>query len=117
MYALACLIGTLGLAVLAFAPDALIGGIGVLLVSGISFSVTRTVSVVWVNRRTTSDMRATVHSFLSQAESVGEVLGGFSLAVVARAAGIVVVLITAGALLVLVSAMVAGRRVVRRGRR
>jgi MFS family permease len=117
MYALACLVGTLGLAVLAFAPDALVGGIGVLLVSGISFSVTRTVSVVWVNRRTTSDMRATVHSFLSQAESIGEILGGFSLAVVARAAGIVVVLVTAGALMALVSAMVAGRRAVRRGHR
>jgi predicted MFS family arabinose efflux permease len=106
MYALAALTGTLGLAVLAFAPDALTGSIGVLLVSGIAFSVTRTVSVIWVNRRTTSDVRATVHSFLSQAESIGEVVGGFSLAVVARAAGISVVLVTSGALIALVSAMV-----------
>jgi MFS family permease len=110
MYALACLIGTLGLAVLAFAPDALIGSLGVLLVSGIAFSVTRTVSVVWVNRRTTSDVRATVHSFLSQAESIGEVVGGFSLAVLARAAGISVVLLTSGALIAIVSAMIVWSR-------
>jgi hypothetical protein len=64
VYALTCFIGMLGLVVLAVAPDALIGGAGVLLVSGIAFNVTRTVSVIWVNRRTTSDVRATVHSFL-----------------------------------------------------
>jgi MFS family permease len=107
MYGLACLIGTLGLGVLAFAPDALIGSIGVLLVSGISFNVTRTVSVIWVNRRTTSDMRATAHSFLSQAESIGEILGGFSLAALARVAGISAVLVASGALIALVSVMVA----------
>jgi hypothetical protein len=107
IYGLACLVGTLGLAVLAFAPDALIGSLGVLLVSGVSFNVNRMVSVIWVNRRTSSDMRATVHSFLSQAESIGEILGGFSLATLARAAGISAVLVVAGALIALVSAMVA----------
>src|SRR5258707_15799143 len=87
VYALTCFIGMLGLVVLAVAPDALIGGAGVLLVSGIAFNVTRTVSVIWVNRRTTSDVRATVHSFLDQAESIGEICSGFALAVTAGVAG------------------------------
>ncbi len=76
-YAFSCLAGVAGLIVLAWAPDALIGGIGVLLADGIAFTVTREVSVVWVNQRTSSDVRATVHSFLSQAECAGELSSGF----------------------------------------
>jgi predicted MFS family arabinose efflux permease len=109
-YALTCFIGVLGLIVLAYAPDALIGSLGVLLVSGIAFNVTRAVSVIWVNRRTTSDVRATMHSFLSQAESIGEIFGGFALAVVARAAGISGALITSGALILCTGTMVARSR-------
>ena len=66
----------------------------------------RAVSVVWVDRHTTSDVRATVHSLLSQAESVGEICGGFTLALLARAAGTSVVLITAAALIAGAGAMV-----------
>ena len=99
IYPLACFFGTAGLIVLVYAPGALIGGVGVLLVSGICFSITRAVSVIWVNRRATSDVRATVHSFLSQAESVGEIGGGFTLALLARAAGPSVVLIPAAVLI------------------
>jgi MFS family permease len=107
IYALACFIGVLGLIVLAYAPNALTGGVGVLLVGGIAFNVNRAVSVIWVNRRTTSDVRATVHSFLSQAETIGEILGGFALAVLAQAAGISVALITSGALIAFAGALVA----------
>lgn len=110
IYALTCLIGALGLIVLAFAPTALIGGLGVLLASGIAFNVTRAVSVVWMNRRTTSDVRATMHSFLSQAESVGEIISGFALALLASAAGISATLMTAGALVALAGAIVARSR-------
>ena len=95
-YALACF---LGLLVLAEAPDALVGCLGVLLVSGIGYNVTRAVSVVWVNRRTPGPVRATVHSFLSQAETLGEILGGGTLAALAQAAGIAATLLTAAALL------------------
>lgn len=109
-YALACFVGVLGLAVLAIAPVALIGGLGVLLISGIATTVTRPVSVVWVNRRTTSDVRATVHSFLSQAESLGETVGGVVLAALAQARGIAVTLLVAGALLALTGIMVARSR-------
>jgi MFS transporter, DHA3 family, tetracycline resistance protein len=109
-YALACFAGVLGLIVLAYAPNALIGGVGVLLVGGIAFNVTRAVSVIWVNRRTTSDVRATVHSFLSQAETAGEIVGGFALAGLARASGISVTLVTSGALIAFAGAMVARSR-------
>jgi len=107
IYALTCFIGLLGLIVLAYGPNALIGGLGVLLVGGIAFNVTRAVSVIWVNRRTTSDVRATVHSFLSQAETVGEIVGGLALASLARATSIPVALITAGALIAFAGALVA----------
>ena len=89
---------------------ALIGGAGVLLVSGIAFNVTRTVSVIWVNRRTTSDVRTTMHSFLSQAESAGEIVGGFALAALAQAGGVSVTLLTSAALIAATGVVVARSR-------
>ena len=68
-YAAACFIGALGLIVLADAPDEVTDVAGVLLVAGIAEPVTHTVSVIWVNRRATSDVRATVESFLAQADT------------------------------------------------
>lgn len=110
VYALTCLIGMVGLIVLAFAPNALIGGVGVLIASGIAFNATRAVGEVWVNRRTTSDVRATTHSFLSQAESVGEIAGGFALVILAGAAGTAAALVASGALIAVAGAMVARSR-------
>jgi predicted MFS family arabinose efflux permease len=107
MYALACFIGVLGLLVLALAPDALIGGVGVLLVSGITVNVARTVSMIWINERTTSDVRATVHSLLNQAEAIGEICGGFTLAVIAGAAGLSMTLLTSAVLMAFTGTMVA----------
>jgi MFS family permease len=109
-YALSCVIGSLGLVMLASAPNAVIGSAGILLVSGISFNVTRTVSVIWVNRRTPSDIRATMHSFLSQAESVGEILGGVSLAGLAAASGIISTIVASAALIGLAGTLVARSR-------
>ncbi len=109
-YALACASGAAGLIVLARAPDAIVGGLGMLLASGIAFNVTRAVSVVWVNRRTTSDVRATVHSLLDQAECAGEAVAGAGLAVVARTAGISATLMTSGALFACTAVMVARSR-------
>jgi MFS family permease len=98
-YALTCFVGSMGLVVLAYAPSAVIGSAGILLVSGISFNVTRTVSVIWVNRRTPSDIRATMHSFLSQAESAGEIVGGVALAGLAALSGTLSSILTAAALI------------------
>jgi hypothetical protein len=106
IYALGCFLGLSGLALLAYAPGVLVGGLGVLLVSGISAGLTRVVSVVWVNRRTTSDVRATVHSFLSQAESAGKILGGFALAALAQATGPQATLMIAGALIAFAGVLV-----------
>jgi MFS transporter, DHA3 family, tetracycline resistance protein len=106
-YAFSCLVGVAGLLVLAWAPDALVGSIGVLLANGIAFSVTRAVSVIWVNRRTSSDVRATVHSFLSQAECAGELASGFPFAMFAGFAGISATLAAAAALTASAGAAVA----------
>lgn len=109
-YALACFIGVLGMVVLAYASSALIAVIGILLASGITFNVTRPVSVVWVNRRTTSEVRATVHSCLSQAESIGEIFGGFALTVLAESGGVSVALVASGGLIALAGIAVAVSR-------
>ncbi len=107
MYTLACFIGVLGLLVITAAPDALIGGTGVLLVSGVTVNVARTVSVIWVNERTSSAVRATVHSLLDQAEAIGEICGGFTLAIIAGAAGLSMTLITSAVLMAFTGTMVA----------
>jgi MFS family permease len=110
LYASGCVIGLAGLVVLAYAPDALVGGVGIVLASGIAFNVTRAVGVIWVNRRTATEVRATVHSFLSQAESVGEIVGGFALAAVARAGGISTTLVVSGAIVGFAGVLVARSR-------
>jgi hypothetical protein len=105
-YALGCLAGASGLVILALAPDLIVGGIGLVLVSGVSSSVTRAVSVIWVNRRTTGDIRATVHSFLSQAETAGEIVGGLALLATAQAADMSATFIASGALVACVGALI-----------
>ncbi len=72
IYALACLIGVAGVVLLTYGRNIVVVGFGMLLAWGIAFNLTRAVSVIWVNRRTTSDVRATVLSCLSQAESFGQ---------------------------------------------
>jgi MFS family permease len=99
IYALACAVGAFGLAVLAAAPDALTASTGVLLMGGVTMTVTRAVGAIWVNRRTTSDVRATIHSLLAQAEYLGEIVGGFGLALVARSTSISAALVGACALI------------------
>jgi len=92
VYSAACFIGAVGLILLAHAPDDVTGMMGVLLVGGVAWTVIRSVSVIWVNRRATSDVRATVQSFLGQVESMGEIGGGLALGVLAQATSITVAL-------------------------
>jgi MFS transporter, DHA3 family, tetracycline resistance protein len=88
-YALAATIGMLGLLALAI-PDtsplgnAALGSAAVLLVVGIAIPLTRTITTIWVNHETTSDVRATVHSFLAQSEYLGEITCGLLLALLAN---------------------------------
>ncbi|MEZ4520807.1 MAG: MFS transporter [Thermomicrobiales bacterium] len=85
LYTLACAVGAFGLAMLAFAPDGVTGSAGILIVGGIGMTVTRAVGVIWVNRRATSEVRATMQSFLGQAEYFGEIVFGVSFGILAQA--------------------------------
>jgi predicted MFS family arabinose efflux permease len=108
IYALACLIGVAGVILLTYGSNVVVVGLGMLLVWGIAFNLTRAVSVIWVNRRTTSDVRATVLSCLSQAESFGEMVSGSALTILARTAGMRSTLLAAGALLALAGVTLTG---------
>lgn len=101
-----CFAGAVGLIMLAHAPGDVVGIAGVLVVSGIAWTVVRSVSVIWINRRATSDVRATVQSFLGQAESSGEILGGLAMGVLAQATSITVALTGSSALVGLAGVLV-----------
>jgi MFS transporter, DHA3 family, tetracycline resistance protein len=97
-YVIACATGAVGIIGLAGAPEEVSGSAAVLLVAGIALPLTRTIGTIWVNRQTSGEVRATVHSFLAQAEYAGEIVCGLAVAVVARFAGLSVALVTCGAL-------------------
>jgi hypothetical protein len=97
-YAVACAAGAGGLVLLAGAPEEISGSAGVLLVAGIALPLTRTLGTIWVNRQTSGDVRATVHSLLAQAEYLGEIVCGLTVAGVARYAGLSVTLVTCAGL-------------------
>ena len=80
LYLAGCLIGTVGLAMFALATDYRVALLGVVLVHGAAWNVVRIVSVIWTNQQAKSETRATLQSFLSQAENLGEVMIGFALA-------------------------------------
>ncbi|MDQ5822477.1 MAG: MFS transporter [Actinomycetota bacterium] len=100
-YAIACTAGAVGLIVLAGAPEGVSGSAAVLLVAGIALPLTRTLGTIWLNRQTSSDVRATVHSLLAQAEYTGEIACGLGVAAVARFAGLSAALLTGAALFAL----------------
>jgi MFS family permease len=106
-YTAACGIGALGVLLLAAAPDAVTGSAGVLLVAGIAWTVTRAIGVIWVNSRATSDVRATLQSFLAQVEYLGEILCGIMLGILAQVTSITGALIGACALVVCAGVVVA----------
>ena len=106
-YVLSCIVGVAGLVLFANAPNIGTAVAGSLLVSGLAMPLSRTAAVIWVNRRTTAGVRATVHSLVSQAEQTGEIVFGLSLAGLAAARSATVALTG--------SADLAGLR--RRGRR
>ena len=107
-YVAACAIGAFGLVMFANAPTAGSAVAGSLLVSGIAFPLTRLAATVLVNRRATSDVRATLHSMLSEAENLGEIVFGLGLALVARSSSSTVVL-TGSAVLLACAGVVVSR--------
>lgn len=88
LYVLSVGIAVLGTIVMAAAPEAITGLAGTFITRGIAWSVIPVVAATWVNRRATSDVRATVQSFLGQAESIGEISGGIALGALAESAGV-----------------------------
>ncbi|GAB3821277.1 hypothetical protein GCM10028799_32430 [Kribbella italica] len=104
-YGVAAVVGTAGAIGLAFAPNAISAAAALILVSGIAVPLTRVISMIWVNARTTSDVRATTHSFLAQAEYLGEVVCGLLITLVAHVAGLPVALAGAAALFALTAAI------------
>lgn len=110
IYAAACFVASLGLILLAGAPDVVGGTLGVLLVGGIAWPVTRAVSVIWVNRRATSEVRATVQSLLAQVEYAGEIALGISLAMLAESTSIATAMVGAGASVACAGLLVARSR-------
>ncbi|WP_433167593.1 MFS transporter [Kribbella sp. CA-247076] len=83
-YAWAALAGAVGLLMLALARDPAVGAIAVVLVAGIVMPLTRVMSTIWVNARTTAAIRATTHSFLAQLKYLGEILCGLGIAAIAQ---------------------------------
>jgi MFS family permease len=85
-YIACCAAGVLGLIVFAYAPDRRLAIAAVLLTSPAvrPGAVVRAVGEIWVNRRASSATRATVHSLLSQAEHLGEVVFAVLLAALAH---------------------------------
>jgi MFS family permease len=83
-YALAALAGVVSMLMLALARDPVVAAVAVVLLSGIVTPLTRVISTIWVNARTTADVRATTHSFLAQLEYLGEIICGLTIATIAR---------------------------------
>lgn len=88
LYVMAVTLAVFGTALMAAAPDVYTGLAGTFLTRGIAWAVIPAVAATWVNRRATSEVRATVQSFLGQAESIGEISGGIALGSLAQAAGV-----------------------------
>jgi MFS family permease len=107
VYAAACSVGALGVLVLAVAPDAVTGSVGVLLATGMAWTLTRAVGAIWVNARASSDVRATVQSFLAQVEYLGEIICGIGLGLLAQVTSITGALAGACALVVCAGVVVA----------
>ncbi|HWD79753.1 MAG TPA: MFS transporter [Kribbella sp.] len=82
-YALASVVGVLSMLLLAGARDPVLGAVAVVLLNGIVTPLTRVISTIWVNTRTTADVRATTHSFLAQLEYLGEIVCGLTISAIA----------------------------------
>jgi hypothetical protein len=97
-YSVACVVGLVGATGLAAAPEEVSGSAAALLLAGIAAPLTRTIGTIWVNRQTSADVRATVHSLLAQAEYLGAIACGLVTAAVAGIAGLPAALVACGAL-------------------
>jgi hypothetical protein len=102
--------GVAGMVLFALGPGLRAAAFGALVTSGTVFPVTRTVGAIAVNRRTEGRSRATVHSLLSQAEHVGEIVCGLVLAVLAVSSSTTAALLGSAVLLAGAGALIARSR-------
>ncbi|WP_030442665.1 MFS transporter [Actinoplanes subtropicus] len=107
-YLAAAATATAGIAGLALAPNALASGMAVLMAAG-ALPLTRSFATIWVNNETVTAVRATVHSLLAQADYLGTIACGLTVAAIAGHAGLLPALATCAALLIAAIAVVAGR--------
>ncbi|MFC7623212.1 MFS transporter [Microlunatus sp. GCM10028923] len=105
----ACAAAAAGLTLLALAPNLTWAVLAILIASGAALPLIRTVTTIWVNRRATSEVRATVHSFLAQAEYVGEIACTSALAAISGLAGLTGALLPAAGLFLLSILVLAAR--------
>jgi MFS family permease len=104
-YGVAAALGAVGMALFAFAPDSVSGTAALVTVSGIAVPLTRIIARIWVNARTTSEVRATTHSFLAQADYLGTVTCGLGVALIATVASLPLALAGASALFALAATL------------
>ncbi|WP_433005496.1 MFS transporter [Kribbella sp. CA-294648] len=109
-YAMAAAIGAVGMTLFAFAPEPISASAALVVISGIAIPLTRIISAIWVNARTTSEVRATTHSFLAQAEYLGEVTCGLVIAIVANLLGLSLALGCCALLFLLTAGLMRHRR-------
>jgi MFS family permease len=109
-YGVAATIGAFGTALLAVAPEGVSAGAALVIVSGIAVPLTRIISTIWVNARTTSAVRATTHSFLAQAEYLGEITCGLAIAMTASLVSLPVALAGSALLFALTAALMRRRK-------
>jgi len=103
---LVCLVGVVGLGVLASGSLLVFGVIGVVIVGGLCTPLGRTIITIWVNQRCEGPSRATVHSFLAQAEYVAEIVLGLVIVAVASVHGAAGAMVGAGVMLLAAAVLV-----------
>ena len=98
-YSLSCAVSAAGVALFASASS-LAAAIAAALVVAALGPITRVTATIRVNRRTTSEVRATVHSLLSWSENLGEIVLGLALALIAAKATATTAIVGSAVLLV-----------------
>jgi MFS family permease len=104
-YRVAATVGFVGMTVFAFAPNAVIATVAFVVVSGIAVPLTWLIAGIWVNARTTSAVRATTLSFLSQADYLGGLTTGLTIALLAASLTLPVALAGTATLFALTAAL------------
>jgi hypothetical protein len=110
-YAGAAAIGAIGLLGLALAPNSVAASTFLLLFAGIAVPLTRIIGVIWLNTRTTTEVRATTHSFLAQSEYLGEITTAPAIALTATLTTLPAALTTTATLFALTATLMLRARI------